>query len=211
MMNRKLCCFCGSSENITRDHIPPKNLFLKPLPTNLITIPSCKSCNEDTSLDDEYFRICVSTQGYNDVVGKKIWDEKVVDSSFRRSKKLRNEIKESQMKINVKTKGGLYLGNLDALTYDSKRINNILIKICKGLIYFDSPDIDLMKISVNVIGLTKKDKKLEDIVNKIKSKSIGNNNEFIYWSSISSDDRYTSFWIFMFYNNTIFSVSTEPK
>lgn len=50
------CLYCGAREGSTRDHVPPRNLFTKPLPDNLITVPACRSCNKGFDLDDEYFR-----------------------------------------------------------------------------------------------------------------------------------------------------------
>ena len=49
------CVYCGSEENITREHIPPKALFPPPKPSNLITVPACNTCNGKKSIDDEYF------------------------------------------------------------------------------------------------------------------------------------------------------------
>lgn len=50
------CVYCHQVRLLTNDHVPPKNLFPKPRPTNLITVPSCSPCNEGFKLDDEYFR-----------------------------------------------------------------------------------------------------------------------------------------------------------
>lgn len=39
--NTVLCCYCGINSSTTKDHIPPKSIFNKPLPNNLITVPYC--------------------------------------------------------------------------------------------------------------------------------------------------------------------------
>lgn len=57
---RNSCAYCGASHSLTVDHIPPRTLFPKPRPSNLITVPCCKSCNEGASKDDEYFRLVLS-------------------------------------------------------------------------------------------------------------------------------------------------------
>jgi hypothetical protein len=52
---KQLCAICGKSEAVTRDHIPPKGIFPKPLPQDLITVPACKNCNGgDSSLDEKF-------------------------------------------------------------------------------------------------------------------------------------------------------------
>lgn len=56
------CVYCGSSKNLTRDHVPGKGLFSKPLPSNLITVPCCQRCNAANELEDEYFRLHVASR-----------------------------------------------------------------------------------------------------------------------------------------------------
>ena len=53
---KKLCVYCHSSEDLTRDHIPPKSLFPTPRPTDLITVTCCPECHQEFTGDDEYFR-----------------------------------------------------------------------------------------------------------------------------------------------------------
>ena len=53
------CIYCGAPEG-TRDHVPPKGIFAGLLGIgfngNLITVPSCRPCNNSESMDDDYFR-----------------------------------------------------------------------------------------------------------------------------------------------------------
>jgi hypothetical protein len=51
---KRQCAYCGGVPG-SRDHIPPRNLFPNPPPDNLITVPSCISCNSGFKLDDDYF------------------------------------------------------------------------------------------------------------------------------------------------------------
>ena len=53
------CVYCGASQAGTLDHVPPSCLFPSPRPSDLITVPSCRSCNLGASLDDEYFKAVV--------------------------------------------------------------------------------------------------------------------------------------------------------
>lgn len=52
----KECAYCGVIGIVTKDHVPPKGIFPKPRPVNLITVPACPKCHAQTSKDDEYFR-----------------------------------------------------------------------------------------------------------------------------------------------------------
>jgi len=51
-----ICIYCGLQKKITSDHIPPKKIFKKPLPNNLITVDCCSKCNSGFSKDDEEFK-----------------------------------------------------------------------------------------------------------------------------------------------------------
>jgi hypothetical protein len=54
--NTKACIYCGSREDLTFDHIPPKLFLASPYPNNLITVPACLPCNQSFQKDDEYTR-----------------------------------------------------------------------------------------------------------------------------------------------------------
>lgn len=52
-----ICAFCGQQfRGKTKDHVPPRGLFGESPKGNLITVPACEKCNNDTSKDDEFFR-----------------------------------------------------------------------------------------------------------------------------------------------------------
>ena len=53
------CVYCGEWRELTRDHIPPRSLFPKPRPSDLITVPSCYFCNHGASEEDEHFNFMV--------------------------------------------------------------------------------------------------------------------------------------------------------
>jgi hypothetical protein len=54
------CVYCGTDQNLTVDHVPPKLLLMQPYPTNLITVPACQPCNQSFQKDDEYTRTMLS-------------------------------------------------------------------------------------------------------------------------------------------------------
>jgi hypothetical protein len=52
----EFCVICASVPATTVEHIPAKLFFDKPLPDNLITVPSCEPCNRGSQHEDEYLR-----------------------------------------------------------------------------------------------------------------------------------------------------------
>lgn len=60
-MSIECCIYCGAEGESTRDHVPPRCLFSKPRPSNLVTVPCCSACNSEYAKQDEYFRIAITT------------------------------------------------------------------------------------------------------------------------------------------------------
>src|SRR5258708_16068040 len=141
------CFLCGSAEHLTRGHVPAENLFKPPLPTNMVTLPECRPCNESYSLDEEYFRACVATQGTWSETGSWIWENKVINSSFRRSPKLRKAITANMFSVPVHTPAGVYLGQQGGVGYRVDRTERVVKKICRGLYTHHRPMLDTNNLS----------------------------------------------------------------
>jgi hypothetical protein len=58
------CIYCGTAAQ-DFDHAPPQCLFQRPLPNDLVKVPSCKKCNRRFALDDEYFRDSLALSTYD--------------------------------------------------------------------------------------------------------------------------------------------------
>lgn len=54
--SKKPCVYCGKRPGTTSDHPVPRCLFPPTLPTVVVTVPSCRVCNEATAKDDDYLR-----------------------------------------------------------------------------------------------------------------------------------------------------------
>lgn len=91
-----VCAICGADGEVNREHVPPRNLFLKPRPTNTITVDLCPSCNHGYHLDDEYFRVYVAADAQPGTRLMELWKKKVVDSSFARSGGLKGALKDER-------------------------------------------------------------------------------------------------------------------
>ena len=110
---RNICAYCGSKENLTDDHVPPKNLFPKPRPSNLISVPACTSCHSNTSKDDEYFRIklCLRDDAGNHPSARTNWDSIFRSLKRDKAKGLKKQFFKDIKKVRLRTSSGLYLGN----------------------------------------------------------------------------------------------------
>lgn len=201
------CVYCGSKENITADHVPPKCLFPDPKPTNLITVPACEKCNNSYKKDDEYFRICVLTQPYNNPTGWKIWEEKVIRRTLRRSPSLRKRLLDNLIRVELRSPSGVYLGEGEALQFHVSRINRVVKRIVRGLYWYHygsklAPEIGfLITKDSDVSGVT-------DIINNYTDLSFIDKETFQYRHGIAAEDPDQSIWVLRFYTITTFLVLT---
>jgi len=131
------CIYCGISEGRTRDHIPPKNLFPKPRPANLVTVPCCQTCRRGQSLDDEYFTRMVTMR--RDVAEHPAAAQvlEAVHRSFTKPKKRRfiQALLQSVHDVEILSPAGLYLGSGPSYQVDLDRLCRVIKRTTLGL-YF---------------------------------------------------------------------------
>jgi hypothetical protein len=144
----RTCYICGSTEQLTKDHTPPKNLFVPPLPTDLITVDCCEKCHKGFSLDDEAFRVFASSVSRSKE-GRWIWKHRVMESSFKRSPKLMANVAKHIIPLAVE--GPLEHTTAPAMIYPHERANPYLTRITKGLMRHFHPEIDYGHITFQAI------------------------------------------------------------
>jgi hypothetical protein len=118
------CVFCCKSAS-TKDHIPSKSLLEKPYPNNLLTVSSCKKCNEAFSPDEEYLLNVLVEISLNPILlAKKEYGN--VYRARQRSPKLNNRIQNSLIEGDD---GRVYIQP------EYKRIYKVIEKNALGLYY----------------------------------------------------------------------------
>jgi len=139
---QQICYLCGVEPANTRDHVFPANLFPKPLPTNLHTLPACRKCNESLSKDEELFRIVVaSREAYEDETGNRTWTERVRPDLQGGRSGLKKFVQSLTKVAPVLSKTDVFLGMAFVLEVDREPVNNVLTKIAKGLHFLDTGQI----------------------------------------------------------------------
>ena len=221
-----LCVYCGKVKPLTRDHVPPKNIFPKPRPSNLITVPSCEDChsgNSQISLDDEYFRLMLTLR--DDVADHEDVKKTLptVMRSLTKPKKtgFKNALLQAMHKVDIRTPAGLYLGKKGAYDVNLERLDRVVARITKGLFYREISthlpknyevaaysESGLRDVSPADIAQLQK-----DIVQPLmtqKPKIIGNN-VFSYRVLFTEEDPNVSAWLLLFYEKVAFICITLPS
>lgn len=137
-VKKNICYKCGialTKENRTRDHIPPKCFVNKEDYKNLIIVPSCKSCNEGRSKDDEYFRNWITVGGAHlNPTAKEIYKSKT-KISWQHRPGIKIGMRRMLKKENIFTPAGLYLGERTYIYMDEHRGLPVIDSIAKGILW----------------------------------------------------------------------------
>lgn len=128
--NKTKSCFLCNSTATSVEHVPAKCFFPEGKRINLITVPSCRTHNEDTSLDDQYIQTIIAmAKGDNDTAVSHFRNKRI--TGFRKTLGLEKLITRNPKFFN-------FIKDDDStknLTYEVKRIrfDRVARKIAYGL------------------------------------------------------------------------------
>jgi hypothetical protein len=217
------CIYCGKYATLTDDHIPPKNLFPKPRPSDLITVPSCSMCNLGASKDDEYLRLTLTLR--EDVFPTQA-AQKVIPFVYRSLKKpkkigFQQALFGSMREVYLRSRSGLYIGKRPAYDVDLKRINNVVERITKGLFYHEQEKPVPSNYVTHTFAIEEMEyfppEPREYLFEKVfpslfsLTPRVFGESVFSYQVMFSQDDENTSAWLMKFYDRVPFIGLTYTK
>lgn len=117
----QMCSYCGETATETRDHVPSKILLDDPFPENLPVVPCCTKCNQDFSLDEEYFACSIECilRGTSNI-------EQLQRQKIKSALKKRPTLQQRIEKSFTLQDGQLYF------KYEQDRFMNVATKLAKG-------------------------------------------------------------------------------
>lgn len=190
------CCYCGIREATTKDHIPPKSIFTKPRPSDLITVLSCFQCNNEASKYDERFKaylgMHIARQGGE---AERLFKEGVLPTA-KHNNKLRTNIFNSMYPVDIVTKAGLTKGKGMAVPWDNEAHDITIERIIRGLFFHHYGKIIGTKANIQIYWFEEPLHELED---KLYETSIANGT-FKYQYNLADGLKFDSVWLFNFYN-----------
>ena len=119
------CVYCGGPAD-SREHVPTKRVLEKPYPQNLVTVPSCRGCNNGFAQDEEYFLVALAQVGFVDTLTARVEEGGDADRTLLHSQGLEDLIIKS---LTPGDDGGVHF------TPDFARIHRVVAKTAVGL-YF---------------------------------------------------------------------------
>ena len=217
------CVHCGSqSENLTKDHIPPKSLFAD-LPDDLITVDSCQTCNSGASKDDEYFRdlLIRERRTENHPEARKVRQKFFRALHREEARGYTKSIVDNVVPLDVFTQAGIYVGSAGGYEVDHERLDRVAERIVKGL-YSHTYGIRLSEsYQVECIDdnyLANSDRDEQDKIlrpfmpmdGQPPTRAIGKG-VFAYWNLRADDNEFVTAWILRFYDSVFLFCETVPK
>jgi hypothetical protein len=202
--DRGTCAYCHQPAT-TNDHVPPKKLFTPPLPSNLITVPACGSCNNGASDDDEAFRnelsIMSGSFGESAKAGERLQPSL---RSIRRNKAALKKAVLGAQPIERYSAGGIYLGLGYAVPVTRGAQDRVLRRIVRGLYWhhFGAGLTADTHIELAFIDKTKPDwQGALSVLGKLQPQHIliGDGDTFQYLYGRAADDPAFSFWLLIFF------------
>lgn len=200
----------------TRDHVPPKGLFVDPKPTNLICVPCCNACNGEQSGFDDRFRILVASEITANAAGRKIMAEKVLGSTMAKARQPEFVLRMAATMRDVTLKTPAGAKEVSTFSASSDQIFPGVIRITKGLLAHFYPEYDYARDEFFVLdihsGTLVKGDTLRQlaIVKALASKAQpdhrGNEAEFKFWRQVEGN---RGIWLLVFYEAMHFVVSHQ--
>ena len=138
--NTNICYLCGLRPAETKDHLFPRALFPRPLPSNLpIGLPACRQCNNELSKDEEQFRFFLASgMAYESEAGRRIWDERI-RSALKGRRPGFKPLARSMVKVaKIQSESGTVLGDWPISELDRETSKRVLSKIVKGLYFIET-------------------------------------------------------------------------
>ena len=201
------CYLCGSTADLTNDHVPPKSFFPPPRPKNLITVRCCKKCNHAYSLDDEAILIWLTSVA--SINPKGLWIlRNTVAPILKKKHKLRGHVKEHVKVETVMLPTGP--AKLPLSYYPDERGDRFMIRLTKGFIRHFHPEYDYSNDKFEVQCAkpfnVKEWEHWRNILKILETTHDSRGDGVIdFWHRLPDEDGLGA-WVFLFYHAALFVV-----
>ena len=127
------CVYCQLNPGNTKDHVPPKLIFAKPRPSNLITVNCCLDCNKTFGPDDEYLRAYIALRANCQEKNKRQVSKKAL-RAFNRSPAFESQF-FNDIRFAERVRADLSVEFIPQTKFDEDRLERIMQRIVRGIIW----------------------------------------------------------------------------
>jgi hypothetical protein len=205
-MKQERCAYCDRLAT-TRDHVPPEKLFTPPRPSNLITVPSCGSCNHGASDDDEVFRNELSIMAGSFGESAKAVERLQPSMRIRRNRATLTRMVLGAQPVERYSKGGIYLGLGYAVPVVPRVQERVITRIVRGLYWHHVGTRVPEDAKIELAFIDKRKPDWEEGLALLRPLMlrhilIGDGETFQYLYGQANDDPTFSVWLPIFFKST---------
>jgi hypothetical protein len=215
------CTYCGQSDAPTMDHTIPRSLFIPPLPSNMVRVPACESCQAEKSWGDHDLAHYVNTHWAGSQHPDSLQQlERMARATELGRSKVGKAFTEGGRQRELLTDAGLYLGEVWEFTIpnDNRDMFRTLEYIVRGLhvvrrrdLRFDRTkqclppecpvvvrEVDRLKAPAVATRLDALPRELSPVMGKTVA----------WWLHVPSTDPEAGVWLLVFNNQVCFLGAT---
>ena len=170
------------------------------------------------SLEDEAFRLWVAAVKDKSKEGKWIWEKKVIDSSFRRSPKLQENVMQFVKMMNPNISG--WSEPQLTLSLPPERAEKFLFRITKGFLTHLYPEYNFRKDTFKGYNILRFVPRHNQIISELIDNcthELISEGVFEFWHAITMENNggcwvyrfYDSAWLAVFHSNETFPVTNQ--
>jgi hypothetical protein len=202
------CVFCGVRTATTRDHVPPKALFVPPRPP-LIAVPACEFCNNGMSAQEEEFKVFISAKnGLFTQSAANFWRNGGY-RSVQKNNRLRKTLL-SGTPLWLRSSSGFF-EQVRTFTWARESHDPVIEKITRGLYFYHYNTALPPSVVVEVTFLNSFDRRLTDVAGQLNRSNVGGVERFAYLFGRVAEDPEVSLWFFQFYSRHWAAAITKPS
>lgn len=209
----QLCFLCGETLglDVTRDHIPPAGFFPAPRPSNLITVPCCRHCNEAASADDDAFRLWFTPAVGASPAAQQLWESSVTRGIRRpQGQGLLNQTLEMVTFGSVDTLNGPF--EMNGFVFPRERTTRFIERIVKGLLTHFHRSYDYRNDRFVVKHLAITEENWQSLLPFQVQSTYEERGEGVFCCRrMVSDERHEGLWLMTFFLSTNFLVHHRSR
>ena len=191
------CAICGEQAATTKDHIPPKGIFPRPRPSDLITVPACRLCNKASSGLDEVFKVFVGIAAGHGPEGERMFKDQT-SKTLQHNRRLRAQIANTVQDLWLRSPEGVVLGRRSAVPLDSKAHDQTIEKMIRGLHFHHTGAVIADRADIKVHWHDRLSQSLYEMSLSWATGVVGHG-QFIYRYLTHPEEPLTSLWILQFF------------
>jgi hypothetical protein len=127
------CYLCGKRNDLTEEHVIPIVLFNPNHTNHYVKLFACNVCNKAKGRHDEYMTRQLQSTSFADE-SQAGFQRALKGFREGHGKYLRKGMLDRMVKMEIFTKGGLFLENVHGLKIETQKMQDFILPIAKGLL-----------------------------------------------------------------------------